>query len=587
MIMEKSLKQILGMDTTPTPSEEIQSGISVLPLILGLTILFAVLVLGCFVLYKYILKKGNFGTDFDNPVYRKTTEERIVFLKRGSLRNGRPYVCYMPKEVYFALITAIYCLPVPTHPDLLQPIKVVIIDKANLSELIKTEETSPQRFSYYIIRHIQDTLDREFNESKNNPLNKDSPSILSENKIENIATPSITERLRTNEKIIQENTEQQDSNIREGDIQTNSSSGRFATQNTTDSSLKDSSTTTLNPEVNIFDLEKVKDEVLEDLTKADSITMNSSLKHISTAILNPKDNTFDLDLGKEEVFDDSTKGTGDKSNKILIIPEEQTTLRNGENWISSSNPLLLVNSNLTAIQEENKTEENNLQTIKNTEDNQMNIQENPDKSKDKMDLAVESSIQLPLQEYNDNRNILREAELVSISKPENDLHHNVPSFEIIELGNNSEESDIEEITPNDGDFGEKITISSVNPVIVEDYDEPQEETKTLEEVPLEQSLPPAFYDQDLRASRTIHGGRLRLENSIPILSANRHKFGYVVDDTGFRKYRVEEKTPEGYIVGEYGVLTHDSGHLRGVKYAAHGSAHPRLIYEALLKFLSL
>jgi hypothetical protein len=156
-------------------------------------------------------------------------------------------------KVYFALITAIYCLPVPTHPDLLQPIKVVIIDKANLSELVKTEETSPQRFSYYIIRHIQDTLDREFNESKNNPLNKDSPSILSENIIENIATPTIIERLRTNEKIIHKNTEQQYSNVRENDAQTNSSSGRFATQNTTDSSLNDSLTATLNPEVNIFD----------------------------------------------------------------------------------------------------------------------------------------------------------------------------------------------------------------------------------------------------------------------------------------------------------------------------------------------
>ena len=99
LFQEKSLKQILGMDTTPTPSEEIQSGISVLPLILGLTILFAILVLGCFVLYKYIFKKGNFLTDFDNPVYRKTTEERIVFPKRGSVRNGRPYVSYVPKEV--------------------------------------------------------------------------------------------------------------------------------------------------------------------------------------------------------------------------------------------------------------------------------------------------------------------------------------------------------------------------------------------------------------------------------------------------------------------------------------------------------
>lgn len=51
--------------------------------------------------------------------------------------------------------------------------------------------------------------------------------------------------------------------------------------------------------------------------------------------------------------------------------------------------------------------------------------------------------------------------------------------------------------------------------------------------------------------------------------------------------QVEEKTPDGFIVGEYGVVSHDDGGIRGVRYTADGSISPRLIYEALVKFLSL
>ncbi|KAJ9596078.1 hypothetical protein L9F63_012733 [Diploptera punctata] len=65
------------------------------------------------------------------------------------------------------------------------------------------------------------------------------------------------------------------------------------------------------------------------------------------------------------------------------------------------------------------------------------------------------------------------------------------------------------------------------------------------------------------------------------------KFGYVVEGRNFRKYRVEERTPDGFIVGEYGVVSHDDGSLRGVRYTADGTINPRLIYDALLKFLSL
>lgn len=65
------------------------------------------------------------------------------------------------------------------------------------------------------------------------------------------------------------------------------------------------------------------------------------------------------------------------------------------------------------------------------------------------------------------------------------------------------------------------------------------------------------------------------------------KVGYVVEGRNYRKYRVEEKTPDGFIVGEYGVVTHNDGNLRGVRYTADSNINPRLIYDALLKFLSL
>ncbi|XP_063243040.1 uncharacterized protein LOC134542593 [Bacillus rossius redtenbacheri] len=71
------------------------------------------------------------------------------------------------------------------------------------------------------------------------------------------------------------------------------------------------------------------------------------------------------------------------------------------------------------------------------------------------------------------------------------------------------------------------------------------------------------------------------------MSDPNHKFGYVVEGRNFRKYRVEERTQDGFIVGEYGVVSHDDGSLRGVRYTADGTINPRLIYDALVKFLSL
>jgi len=61
----------------------------------------------------------------------------------------------------------------------------------------------------------------------------------------------------------------------------------------------------------------------------------------------------------------------------------------------------------------------------------------------------------------------------------------------------------------------------------------------------------------------------------------------VVDGKHYRKYRVEEETPDGFIVGEYGVVSHHDGTTRGVRYTADSSINPRVIYEALAKFLAL
>ncbi|XP_076172493.1 uncharacterized protein LOC143149200 [Ptiloglossa arizonensis] len=66
-----------------------------------------------------------------------------------------------------------------------------------------------------------------------------------------------------------------------------------------------------------------------------------------------------------------------------------------------------------------------------------------------------------------------------------------------------------------------------------------------------------------------------------------HTVSYVVEGRNYRKYRVEERTPDGFIVGEYGVVSHDDGSLRGVRYTADGTINPRLIYDALMKFLAL
>ncbi|XP_076373794.1 uncharacterized protein LOC143258547 [Tachypleus tridentatus] len=65
-----------------------------------------------------------------------------------------------------------------------------------------------------------------------------------------------------------------------------------------------------------------------------------------------------------------------------------------------------------------------------------------------------------------------------------------------------------------------------------------------------------------------------------------YKLGYSIDDGQFKKFRYEEKTPDGLIVGEFG-FHHDNGIIRGVRYTAEAGVHPKILYESLVKFLSL
>lgn len=118
-----------------------------------------------------------------------------------------------------------------------------------------------------------------------------------------------------------------------------------------------------------------------------------------------------------------------------------------------------------------------------------------------------------------------------------------------------------------------------------DYEERQEEAVAAYDEPPEQN-----YEVDEAAS-VLSDGRV---NGVQPTEGKGgggtdapRKSGYVVDGKHYRKYRVEEETPDGFIVGEYGVVSHRDGTTRGVRYTADSSIDPRVVYEALAKFLSL
>lgn len=103
------------------------------------------------------------------------------------------------------------------------------------------------------------------------------------------------------------------------------------------------------------------------------------------------------------------------------------------------------------------------------------------------------------------------------------------------------------------------------------------------------SQPEQNYEVDEAVSVMSNGRAHGVQGltSTPVNDADQNKFGYVVEGRNFRKYQVEERTGDGFIVGEYGVVSHDDGSLRGVRYTADSNINPRLIYDALVKFLSL
>lgn len=105
-------------------------------------------------------------------------------------------------------------------------------------------------------------------------------------------------------------------------------------------------------------------------------------------------------------------------------------------------------------------------------------------------------------------------------------------------------------------------------------------------------LPEQNYEVDendsIISNGRIHGVQKELDKPLPIKNTKENdKVGYVVEGRDYRKYRVEERTSDGFIVGEYGVVSNNDGSLRGVRYTADGTINPSVIYDALMKFLSL
>ncbi|XP_050532871.1 uncharacterized protein LOC126900894 [Daktulosphaira vitifoliae] len=86
-----------------------------------------------------------------------------------------------------------------------------------------------------------------------------------------------------------------------------------------------------------------------------------------------------------------------------------------------------------------------------------------------------------------------------------------------------------------------------------------------------------------------NNGRTRdiQETTTAVEPVENKKSGFIVDGENYRKYRVEEETADGFIVGEYGVVSHRDGITSGVRYTADSSISPSVIYDALAKFLTL
>ncbi|XP_046616621.1 uncharacterized protein LOC124303451 [Neodiprion virginianus] len=124
-------------------------------------------------------------------------------------------------------------------------------------------------------------------------------------------------------------------------------------------------------------------------------------------------------------------------------------------------------------------------------------------------------------------------------------------------------------------YGEPAKVYGPDGRPVKPSDEPEEQNYEVDEA------------VSVGSNGNVHGLQAVTEPSGPQEPDDGHKVGYVVEGRNYRRYRVEERTPDGFIVGEYGVVSHDDGSLRGVRYTADSSINPQLIHETLMKFLAL
>lgn len=135
-------------------------------------------------------------------------------------------------------------------------------------------------------------------------------------------------------------------------------------------------------------------------------------------------------------------------------------------------------------------------------------------------------------------------------------------------------------------YSEPAKVYSVSSMV---YSEP-EKVYGLDGQPIEREPVEQNYEVDeavsVGSNGKAHGPQIYTEPPHTSTEDNT-KVSYVEEGSNYRKYRIEERTSDGFIVGEYGVVSHDDGSLRGVRYTADGTINPKLIHDALMKFLAL
>lgn len=143
------------------------------------------------------------------------------------------------------------------------------------------------------------------------------------------------------------------------------------------------------------------------------------------------------------------------------------------------------------------------------------------------------------------------------------------------------ETRIETVSSRRGVVFGKPKIATTTETPYEYFPEPREEFCEMPETNYE--LQEKNYEVD-ESVNLMTNGNADIDRTFP---EEKGKLGYVMEGRNFRKYRIEERTADGFIVGEFGFIRNEDGKLQGVRYTADVNANPRLIYDALVKFLSL